>query len=801
MGISDLLSNLPGGPIGQQKTRFAKCKEQLAGRKLDIDSGSLLFVCAIAHKETYSNQIYEPAVAEFLGLLITLRTSYRWDFTVIFDGQPPKEKAPEHERRKKRDDGIVITSLFIGMCVNVCRRYYINYVVAPCEADVQVGRRHSAIAVTRDSDLIAYGNEQVLIVDSYKGQKWRFIDMTIPLSDDLKEKFPLFAYYKRWGLRIIHWWAAVMGCDISIGDTKCGIKGVGPVVFFKALESFRTNNNAPDSESFANSLLQYSSDAVKVMHTSINIRDELDRVSKWFSCDGQYYDDHSNLVSIAGAVLRERNKDMTQHMLGEVNPKNKAPWTTKEQNAIEKIHAHNLVHNSSADRTKIPQHSLPEGVEDIHGCRVNQLKNIVISHGGTCTGEGRSYNKQELMRYSAAHLLIEQENPIFTQVFNRTQDNNGTFVTIDTSERKSVPQILDQLIRTGDCEKSLTKFFEDVMAYLHEEKFTDDFETIVQTAPELEEHFIYDAFAHVGDSQSQKSIARGLQSCMQYNSLLYHAMAFADDKKSIYLVGKQRASQNRDDKSSKPTEKDNFQEYLTMVQISIQPTTMNSHGHELGVCNHVLRKFCVRCKAGCGMCYHISALLNVQRHHWGPNRPTAKPSTTDLCGWYPGATWQNRTANLTEPASRIQRQKLPTSEAEAKQRLEKGARRNCNLGVPALYKIHRDKQKMKVFDSAEYKDPKRFAKLFQCLRDANKGRPCKAEIRWHGALESGLVDVRADIVLWGTASEIERWHELRDLETNKELSNTEISELVLAEDWPTKLKRIHIEQLDKIHKK
>ena len=76
----------------------------------------------------------------------------------------------------------------------------------------------------------------------------------------------------------------------------------------------------------------------------------------------------------------------------------------------------------------------------------------------------------------------------------------------------------------------------------------------------MEEDFIVSAFAHVGDSSSQKNITRGLERCLQANSLLYHAIAWAPDKNSIYLISKQRASQARDEKTSTPTEKDNFEE-------------------------------------------------------------------------------------------------------------------------------------------------------------------------------------------------------------------------------------------------
>jgi hypothetical protein len=239
-------------------------------------------------------------------------------------------------------------------------------------------------------------------------------------------------------------------------------------------------------------------------------------------------------------------------------------------------------------------------VTDINQCLVHQLKNIVISHGGTCTEDGKNMNKKQLKRCAMAHLRLEKENPLHTQVFNRSKDNyNGTFINIDTSERRSVPQIIDELIRVGECKPHLQNLFINIQTLIQDDKVIDDFNTIVMEAPEMEEDFIVSAFAHVGDNSTQKNIVRGLERCLQANTLLYHAMAWAPDKKSIYLISKQRASQARDEKTSTPTEKDNFEEYLTMAQVSVDPTTIESHGHSLGVFRNVMRKFCVRCKAGC----------------------------------------------------------------------------------------------------------------------------------------------------------------------------------------------------------
>ncbi|KAL7537895.1 hypothetical protein ACHAXR_008145 [Thalassiosira sp. AJA248-18] len=58
-------------------------------------------------------------------------------------------------------------------------------------------------------------------------------------------------------------------------------------------------------------------------------------------------------------------------------------------------------------------------------------------------------------------------------------------------------------------------------------------------------------------------------------------------------------------------------------------------------------------------------------------------------------------------------------------------------------------------------------------------RPCRAEIRWYGATDIGLRDVRDNIRLWGLDCEIKLHRELSLMESNKNKSPTEISEMVL----------------------
>ena len=67
----------------------------------------------------------------------------------------------------------------------------------------------------------------------------------------------------------------------------------------------------------------------------------------------------------------------------------------------------------------------------------------------------------------------------------------------------------------------------------------------------------------------------------------------------------------------------------------------------------------------------------------------------------------------------------------------------------------------------------------------DEGRPSRAEVRYHEATEDGLFDARPFPQLWVTTWELRQWPELRT--AHPELSSTDISKRVLAEDIPSTL--------------
>ena len=78
----------------------------------------------------------------------------------------------------------------------------------------------------------------------------------------------------------------------------------------------------------------------------------------------------------------------------------------------------------------------------------------------------------------------------------------------------------------------------------------------------------------------------------------------------------------------------------------------------------------------------------------------------------------------------------------------------------------------------------------------NANRPCRAEVRYHGAPDVGLRDVRDNVRLWGLKCEIARHAVLS--EQHKDKSAIEISEMVLAERWDL-IKRKEL--YERVHKR
>ena len=126
--------------------------------------------------------------------------------------------------------------------------------------------------------------------------------MEAAVTERTKTSLPFYYYYHWYGLVIFHWWAAIMGCDISVDE--CGIAHVGPKVFFEALRSFDGKpQRRLTAQGFATALLNRAKPWCRELHTSGSIATELQRVVRWFTIDGTCYDPDANVWSISGPIV------------------------------------------------------------------------------------------------------------------------------------------------------------------------------------------------------------------------------------------------------------------------------------------------------------------------------------------------------------------------------------------------------------------------------------------------------------------------------------------------------------------
>ena len=213
-------------------------------------------------------------------------------------------------------------------------------------------QRKNAVGAGRDSDHIAYGINKVYVIDNWGREEVRVIDMETPLTDEVKEQYPLYAYIKKYGLRVVHFWAAVNGCDIT--EAESGISGIGKETFFDALRSFESSNGSTviTAESFAGHLLKCAKRPVRSRWNVGEVAESLDFVAKFFVEGGTYYDKDGREYFVNGNIKAQSTAISVEHMTGRRSPRKKALYAPEEVELQAKLDPSNLLHNSIEDSLK-----------------------------------------------------------------------------------------------------------------------------------------------------------------------------------------------------------------------------------------------------------------------------------------------------------------------------------------------------------------------------------------------------------------------------------------------------------------
>ena len=196
---------------------------------------------------------------------------------------------------------------------------------------MQVGRTtDGGIPVCRDSDDISFGNFTVAIGDSRPKEQYRPIDLWTLLAKGMKDTLPVYDYFHLYGWKVIHWFTAVMGCDISVNGN--GIDGMGRVAFVRALrESEDEDVRELEPFKFANKLRNLCRPAYQLKHTIKSISLEMKKVEGWYAADGTYYNSAANLYLVPGSLVVK------------TNPKTGAEYSAAARQKTEAASPHNLL--------------------------------------------------------------------------------------------------------------------------------------------------------------------------------------------------------------------------------------------------------------------------------------------------------------------------------------------------------------------------------------------------------------------------------------------------------------------------
>ena len=86
MGINVILNELPGGNIKILALVGFDKLGLLCGRPVDIDTGTLIYICVLRHKGAHNVGDNLHTASEFKRQTICSNLLYQWDFTLVFEG-------------------------------------------------------------------------------------------------------------------------------------------------------------------------------------------------------------------------------------------------------------------------------------------------------------------------------------------------------------------------------------------------------------------------------------------------------------------------------------------------------------------------------------------------------------------------------------------------------------------------------------------------------------------------------------------------------------------------------------------
>lgn len=466
MGINHLLPILPGGKVffaGFLKFNFRK--ELIA-----LDIAGLLHECARDHATAYLGGDYSASLLDFHRTMVYLYFTLKWPLYAVFDGKEVAEKAPEYQRRLERRAGaehdcdkVRNDPLYLLMAAKICGKMSIPFIIAPEEADSQckfasIGGKKPTLVITGDSDLLGYGNRRVIVVSSWKHEKFRFFDLTdssillcLQDSEFSQESKLLMAGFLQHSTLLLALFAACCGCDFT--PHASGLPGIGPSTFFDVIQQFVGDVEVPLSvDSFAEALIASGKLSAEAPATFAEVVRYLSVVSNCYSLTATYYDGNYNKVRVNGDVCERSREEFVKHATGLVNPRTMDNLNPEEQKSFDDLLVHNLGHKSWLSKEDILDYALPPNRRSLNECYLEEIRPMVAARGGnTNTALGESLNKPDLLRVMRGFLQMEENVPSLVKAYDRHKKTSGAFLdNLDMHNATTIHAILERLLEAGE---------------------------------------------------------------------------------------------------------------------------------------------------------------------------------------------------------------------------------------------------------------------------------------------------------------------------------------------------------------
>jgi 5'-3' exonuclease len=717
----------------------------------------------------------------------------------VLDGKGNPHKAPEDLRRRQKraaaeallaeatneDDGgaptaekyhalrgcVSNTSLFIALVYRLLKSMDLPVIVAHDEADGQLAAlamQRDGVALSFDSDLLAHGVEVLLRVEG--GGGWwngkatqlcvRSAPVYLPASDGQSlSPCGLAGLFRKHGKSAFVYFAVATGCDYS--REASGIPGIGYKTACRLLAILETLTPAAFAGCIREHIGWIPSMSKEFKEEVLTVgQDGKDRlldeyilpIVKAYS-DSLFYDDKFNICRVHTRDLVQCfSAETKKHAQALLDPKTGEEFAEESISLIDGFSPH-TVGKSAAHLNKehVSKSRIPE---DFSTMTVEQLRKILAARGAKTT-----HNKAELLKYVAAMKAMEEEyDPVVIDTSNGLMLPNLSYRSDLKPQAEIAKLLLDHEIKAKAKDVfNLLKLVNDM--YERGEVLESVDEISIKTAildcqfP----RFYYSLLGSYQQEENKKMLRDSRNKSLEQITdagapVRYHGYAIVSETVHL-LITTQGASMKTDERSRAKKEKGqkpHRQHYLSILELKVKPTSKEAGDeHDFGIVEEVLRKFCA-CKAGGGKCVHDGMALRDLIRVFAPNFVHDEVVTSIAKQWKNRGGDKERVFDPMKAIRHMSFEKKRTRDEKTNNKAYRACRHNSK-------QLHYDvlsPDDMALFE--EKCNPSILFSVYDTIkRNRADERPARAALLYQeGSTETGLVDVRPSVELWGSNSQI-----------------------------------------------